>query len=135
MKKLLAVCCMLGLLIGCGSSGPDLKEGQWKIKTKVIAKGLPFSMPSGSYTVCLTKDNYIPKQGIEKKNEHCKITDQSVSGNTVHWKMECDDNGVKMTMTSEITYSGDTLNGKYVTQYGGMSFTTEVSGKWIGKCE
>jgi hypothetical protein len=60
-------------------------------------------------------------------------------GNTVTYTMECDQQGMKTKSTGEMTYNGDAFEGTTQTVMGpaagGMTITTVVKGKRIGKCE
>jgi len=123
-------------VVAC-SSGPNLKEGKWKISTKVETTGMPFnfSIPASDYVTCLTSDNAIPVDEESKNNDNCKVLKQSISGDTVKWTVECIDGGVKSVSEGEVTYKGEEMEGTMKMSYQGMVMTTHLKGKRIGECD
>jgi hypothetical protein len=137
LKKvfLFSILCML--LTTMPSWGLDLKPGKYEITTKVEMKGVPGGMPAQTMTQCITEQDPVPAGSANAQG--CKITDMKTKGNTVTYTMECEQQGMKTKTTGEMTYKGDTFEGTSKTEMGpaagGMTVTTKISGKRIGKCE
>ncbi len=111
----------------------DFKEGFWEVSVKMTATGI--NMPETKYTICLKKDNYIPTEPADKDKQNCKTYDIKVQGNTVYWKMECKTDGVVTKGSGEMTYKGNTFEGKTTIEQPGMKFIQIMKGKWIGECK
>ncbi|KUJ95981.1 MAG: Lipoprotein, putative [Desulfonauticus sp. 38_4375] len=124
------------LIVAC-SSGPNLKEGKWKISTKVETTGMPFnfSIPASDYVTCLTADNAIPVDEESKDNDNCKILKKSITGDTLEFTIECINSGIKNISEIEVTYMGEEMEGTMKTNYQGMVMTTHLKGKRIGECD
>ncbi len=86
------------------------------------------------------KDNMVPKPPSQRKGQEpeCKIKNQKVTGNTVTYAMECTgQGGVSTEMTGEMTYTGDSMEGKSTMKMSGpqaMEMTSKMTGKYIGPC-
>lgn len=132
---ILIVCCMT--LFAIPSIALDFQPGKYEITSKVEMPGMPGAIPPQTIIQCITEQDPIPKQNPE--NQECKIVDMNQTGNTITWKMECDQQGQKITSTGSITYKGDSFKGTILTnmgsQAGDMTMTTIITGKRISDCE
>ena len=133
---------IVSMLFGIGlfavtAWGLDLQEGKYEITSKVEMAGMPGQMPSTTVTQCLTEQDPVPDKSASGQN--CKISEIKTKGNTVTWDMECDQQGVKVKSTGQMTYSGDKFEGIIKTimgpESGNMTINTVVSGKRIGECK
>ncbi len=115
-----------------GNSIPDFEPGQWEITVDFEIPGMPMQMPPNTYSQCITKDNFVPKD--EKPNQQCKNTEVTTKGNTVFWKIECTNAGGKMTGQGTITYKKDKMDGSMIMSGQGMQMTSRFKGKRIGNC-
>lgn len=125
------------------STGPNMQEGNWEItmEMKMDMPGMPFQMPpmTFTHTQCLTKEEIVPNTA--KKDERCIIKDQKIIGNTVKWKVVCDDKASKTEGDGEITYSGTSFKGNIITkiidkQSGQVTnSTTKMTGRRTGECK
>ncbi len=95
--------------------------------------GLPFTPPPVVYSSCITKEDFIPEQKMDKNK--CKMLENVVTSDSVAWKIECTESGVTAVTTGKIVYSSTTAKGeiKVVTQ--GMEMISKLTGKYIGKCK
>ncbi len=112
--------------------------GEWEISTKMEGvPGLPANMPPHTFRQCLTPQNNLPQEK-DKMDPRCKVLENSMSGNTVHWKMQCDMREGKTTSEGQVTYQGNSFSGisHIKTSYGGqtMNMTSHMSGKRVGDC-
>ncbi|MGD9010426.1 MAG: DUF3617 family protein [Desulfobacteraceae bacterium] len=128
---------VFSLLISLPAFGLDFKPGKYEITSQVEMEGMPGAMPPQTTTQCLTKSEPVPNGSAAAQG--CKITDMNTKGNKVTYTMECDQQGMKVTSTGEIIYKGDSFKGTSTMEMGpsagGMTITTQTTGKWVGKCD
>ncbi len=116
------------------ASGPDIKEGNWKITVKTEYKGEGmFQIPIRTYTQCITKRNLIPKKNYEAPN--CKIIKNEVKGNKVSWIVECKTSKSSVVSKGVVTYKGKTFEGIIKIEHLGTEIIQHIKGKWIGECK
>lgn len=126
------------LFIVSTQAGPNMKPGLWEVTVKMEVPGMPMAIPPMTTQHCITKEDPVPR--TQKPSEECEITDQSVSGDTVTWRVRCKSGGMTTVGTGNITYQGDSYRGSIQMQMseGGrppMNMTQTLSGKRIGdKC-
>ena len=118
--------------------GLDFKPGMYKITSSVEMPGMPAgSVPPQTITQCLTELDPVPNKDVS--GQPCNIKDMNQKGNTITWKMECEQQGQKMTSDGQIQYSGDSFEGTIKTKMGpeagNMTVKTVVSGSRIGDCQ
>lgn len=115
----------------------DFVPGLYEITSKVEMPEMPSSIPPQKTTQCMTKQDSLPTKNVASQD--CKVTDLVTKGNTVSWKMECNQQGQKMKSTGQITYNGESFAGTIKSdlgpQAGNMIITTVISGKRIGDCQ
>ncbi len=123
------------LLTAIPAWGIDLKPGKYEITTKVKMPGIPVEMPPQITTQCLNEQTPIPDAGAQG----CKLTDMKTKGNTATYTMECNQQGMEITSTGNIIYDKISFEGTTQTTMGpttgGMTVTTVIKGKHIGKCD
>ena len=114
-----------------------MNPGKYEIIVQVKMAGMPGEMPPQTSTQCITKKDPVPNSS--KGAQGCRITDMKTEGNTVTYKMECDQQGTKIKSYGKITYKGDSFDGMTRTNMGpsagNMTMTMTMSGKRIGTCE
>ena len=63
----------------------------------------------------------------------------TTTANTVSYETECEQQGLKIKSTGQITYNGNSFEGiRYMNMgpsAGGMTVTIKTTGKWVGRCE
>ena len=89
--------------------------------------GMPMQPPPTTITDCVTQQDPVPNQQADSGN--CKITDMKTVGNTVTWKMECDQQGQKMKSRGKMVYHGDRFEA------GNMKISTTIEGRRVGDCQ
>ena len=137
LKKMVLVTFMLLAtcsLISAGT-GPNIREGEWKITVNFDMPGMPMKMPPNTYTQCIKKDQPVPKS--EKPNQQCDVKDIKTQGDTVTWTVTCMNRGGKMTGKGIVTYKGDKMEGTMTmtTEGQGADFTSQYRGVRIGDCK
>jgi hypothetical protein len=115
----------------------QLKDGLWEITTQVEIKGMPQQMPPSTFRQCITGNDPVPKN--QDKNFECKTISQKVSGNTIHYVVECKGREGIMTSTGQSTYTGSTMSGSSQTRFimrgqPEMQMTNRMTGKYLGAC-
>ena len=129
-------------LVWCGGSyaaDPNMKDGLWEITTKTEMKGMPGNIPPTTMKQCLTKKDSVPQED-KGKNPNCKMTENKVSGDTVTWTMLCKEKDGTMENKGQMTYKGDTFDGKSVMTMKDKSgkaqvITSKMTGKRLGPCD
>lgn len=101
---------------------------------------MTFSIPPVKTTQCLTKKDLVPSTSEKGKEKKCKNIYARVTGNTVAFKTECVDEGVKSVSEGKITYSGSSYSGTVnieTTEKGEepMTSSAKFTGRRIGKCK
>ena len=145
MKKIL--CTALALLLTAGffsSAKADdaIKGGKWSVTAVITTTGLPAQAAAAAAPQthtsesCLTNQNLVPDM---KMPAGCATPQIDKKDGTVTFSISCDTNGMKMTSTGHVTYSGDTMEGTSTSQMsvGGMDVnsTAQLSGKYLGPCD
>ena len=139
LKKTTIICLIMFCMFFLVSTSwtLDFVPGRYEITSKVEMPGMPSSTPPQTTTQCMTKQDPLPTKNVASQD--CKVTDLVTKGNTVSWKMECNQQGQKMKSTGQITYNGENFEGTIKTdlgpQAGNMIITTVISGKRIGDCQ
>ncbi len=132
-KNIMSVVGIIALSAGAAWAGPQMNPGKWEITTKTEMAGMPAQ--SLTHTQCITNDDLVPMSG--DANNNCKVKNMKTSGNTVSWEMTCEGQGGGMDGTGEVTYTGDTMEGKMEMKIRGMDMKVKntLSGKRIGPCD
>ena len=113
------------------------RPGKWEVSMQMDMPGMPFKMPAIKTQVCVTEEDLKdPNKSVPKdqNSKDCKVSDYKVDGNTVTWKMVCTGK-TKGEGEGEMTYSGDSYEGKMVFNMEGTEMTTKYKGKFLGECK
>jgi len=134
-KEISGLLMILVLLVcfACAPAGPNMKEGQWEITTKMEMPGMPMQIPPQTRNQCLTKKDVVP-QKVEP-GQDCKMVTKKIKGDTVTWVMECETSEGPTVLDGHVTYKGEIFEGVIKMKQGGKEITQKLSGRWIGKCE
>lgn len=139
LKKIGIIGLVMSVLVTPASItwGLDFEEGKWEISSTVEMPGMPTQMPPSNVIQCITKQDPVPVKSAE--GQQCRITDMKISGNSVTWTMECDQQGSRVKSSGKMTYSGDRFKGTIKTmlgpEAGNMVITSHINGKRIGACD
>ena len=110
-----------------------MREGLWEISTRMEMPGMPSQ--AHTQTHCYTKkeaeeaQKNIPAAGPAGQ---CKILEQTQSGATMTWKMQCEGG---MTATGRMTHRRDAYEGVITMAGSGMNMTQHIAGKRVGDCK
>jgi len=134
-KKICTLSVLCILLAALPALGVDIKSGKYEITATVEMPEIPVKMPPQITTQCLNEQTPVPDAGTQG----CKITEMKTIGNTATYTMECNQQGMKIKSTGELTYYEDSFEGITQTSMGptagNLTVTTVIKGKRIGKCE
>jgi hypothetical protein len=135
-STLTALCLFVALVFVSHAWGLDFQEGRYEITSSIDMPGMPGAIPSTTITRCMSPQDPVPDQSAAESN--CKVIDMKTEGNTVTWKVECQQNGQTMKGSGKMTYFGDRFEGLIDTvmlqPQGTMTMKTTIKGKRIGDC-
>ena len=134
--KFLLLLSTVFVLTACSdSSGPDFKDGKWSITTTTEMEGMPFKMPTQTFTTeqCMTAEDRVPHQQDQDGSE-CKIVEQSVKGSTVAWKVVCSNSKGSGSITYGDEAFDGTMNVESDSPMGPMKMKSTMKGRYLGPC-
>ncbi len=135
-RILLSIVFITALFTSIAWAGPQMNPGKWEITTKTEMAGMPSH--SLTHTQCITSNDLVPMSG--DANQNCQVKNMKTIGNTVSWEISCGSQGGQggqMNGTGEVTYTGDTMEGKMEMEIQGMDMKVKnsLSGRRIGPCD
>jgi hypothetical protein len=110
---------------------PQGKDELWDVTSKMempgmaAMQGMPgmpgmsFAMPAQSHRVCVPKGN---DEAAIPRNDGCRVLDAKRAGNRVTYRMACKNANNDYTANGEMTWSGNSYQGR-----------TQMSGKMEGE--
>jgi hypothetical protein len=90
---------------------------------------------------CITPEDvkekdFMKLMAAEMEDANCKLSDNKTVGNKLTFTMTCEEDGMRITSTSEMTFGTDSFSGvSKATDQDGRAFTMKVSAKRIGECK
>jgi hypothetical protein len=129
-----AVAFFLFLLAAGGGSAPDtlhMRAGAWEITTITTMPMMPSPRTTTS-TECVTDEAFDPRTLMEDAKD-CRVTRQSVKGNTMTWSMECVGEEARMGGRGEFTVEDTTAHGSMQMELGGGGPMLEMKTSWTAK--
>ena len=105
---------MLGAALMASVSLPvaaelDMVDGHWETIVQVQIQGSNFPVPAIKSSRCLTRDDPVPNA---QSNMRCQVSEQTVSGNDVSWRVRCGDDKATMNGAGKVTYAGESFTGE-----------------------
>ena len=123
------------IIMAAHAWGLDFQEGRYEITSTIKMPGM--NPPPTTITRCLTKQAPVPDQSVA--DPKCKVIDMNTQGNTVTWKVACDEQGQKMRGNGRMVYHGDrfegTVDNVIMDPDGNMTVNTTIEGKRVGPCQ
>ena len=138
LVRLLAIALCVAALSWAAFAQTPVREGNWEVTMQMEMPGVDVKLPDFKSTQCITKEQLkdpaqaLP-QGIQDKNNDCKVSDYKPSGNKATWKLTCTI-PVPISGSGEITYTGDTYDGSMTMTTGAGDMTMKYKGKRLGDC-
>jgi len=138
MKKtfvLIAICVSV-CSVATAADAPKnpMKPGKWEITTQMDMPGM--QMPARTFTKCITKEDAANVESAIPRGRNdasCTLSDVKVDGNTVSWKMNCEER--KVSGEGKITYENDAYSGEMHMKTPDHEMTIKHSGKRVGDCD
>jgi len=138
MKKtfvLIAICVSV-CSVATAADAPKnpMKPGKWEITTQMDMPGM--QMPPRTFTKCITKEDAANVESAIPRGRNdasCTLSDVKVDGNTVSWKMNCEER--KVSGEGKITYENDAYSGEMHMKTPDHEMTIKHSGKRVGDCD
>ena len=111
----------------------DANPGLWEWTTKVEMAGMPVQMPPVTGTKCITEEDLVPDNLDLGKG--CEMIENSITENTVTWKMKCQVGQGESLMTGQISYEKNSAAGTMVMAAQGMEVRSTINGRRVGHCQ
>jgi hypothetical protein len=111
-----------------------MKPGKWEITTQMDMPGM--QMPARTFTKCITKEDVANVESAiprGQRDSSCKFSDVKVEGNTVSWKMNCEER--HMSGDGKVTYDNDAYTGETHVKSERGDMTIKNSGRRVGECD
>lgn len=136
-SKILSVLMVCAAAVVISAQTP-MRAGQWQITMQMQMPNSPVQMPEMKFSQCITDEQIkeAPTAALPSApggNENCKVSDYTVSGNTVTWKMACTGEQ-QMTGTGEMTFEGDSYAGTMNMSMPQGEMSMKMAGKRLGDC-
>ena len=134
-----AIIIVIAMLSAAGASAADkanFKDGMWEITSTMTMEGMAVGSQTSTVKQCMKSDNPVPAN----KNNNCKIDSMNISGNSVTWRMSCDDpQGGRVLSNGKMTYeNGTSFYGTMETKFSGaqqeMKMQSDMRGHYVGPC-
>ena len=113
-----------------------VKPGRWRVE--ITAKS-PTGEPDQTREVeqCIA-EGVLAAQTFVGSSETCTVSDVSIEGSQMRWKVSCASHGGKLKGKARLQSEGDEMEGKLTLRgvIGGRPLTFEQrwEGRWIGPC-
>ena len=136
LSAIIVATAMLFAAAAFAADRANFKDGLWEITSTMTMEGMAVGSQTSTVKQCMRSDNPVPAN----KNNNCKIDNLNISGNTVQWKMTCDDpQGGKVLSNGKMTYeNGTSFYGTMETKFSGaeqeMKMQSDMRGRYLGPC-
>jgi hypothetical protein len=136
---LVLLAAFIGLAATTASAQERMRAGLWEMATTKDGK------PINSGTRCLTAEEARSNNGDEKSlrdtlkasfaKASCTVKDVRATGNAVSYVAECGTGASAHTLTSSITYRGDTVEIQMTSKRPTATDTMITKGHRVGACK
>lgn len=118
-------------------AGPNLQPGLWEMTVTSSMPGMPVAPPPVTNRRCIDESDIIPQ--AEQPDQRCQDIQHEVDGDTVNWRIRCEQDGMTTVGDGRLTYAGDSYSGSMQLEMqggpmGSMAMTQTLHGKRIGDC-
>jgi hypothetical protein len=133
-KTIISISLLFNISIPCLGMAEELNvnPGLWKWTAVMDMPGMPIQLPPASYTSCITKADFVPKDS--QLGQQCETIDLETDGDKVSWNITCTQDGMVTTSQGEITYHGDRAEGTININSQGMQMRSKTAGERLGPC-
>jgi hypothetical protein len=149
MRALNMVFVVVFLAAASAAAQVAIRPGQYEV-TLDLDLGIPKEAPQAVLDAagfkkqkrleCFTaedvKGGFVKILNDEAAEQNCKTSDMKTTGNRMTFTMTCQEDDVRMTMSTEMTFTGDSFSGvtKGKDPEGRMT-TSRFSAKRVGDCQ
>lgn len=138
--SMVGIVCGIAVL-GVAAQAPPMRPGQWETTMQMNLPGMP-SPPAMKTARCITAEELkknaqamLPSSAKPGQPDPCKVSDYTVKGQTVTWKVACSAPEA-MTGSGEMTFKGDTFSGTMKMTHPQMGdLAMQLSGRRLGDCK
>lgn len=139
--KLLAPLAVVAMTLLAAAQTVNLRPGKYETTAEMDMPGM--KMPPLKDVQCITAEDLkdLSKAMIEKAMTdpeeaiNCKVSNYKVTGNKVTFDTTCEEDGMKITSTSELTYTRESYTGIMKSKDDkGRVTTIRTTAKRIGEC-
>jgi len=125
------------VVVHTAAAQPDMRPGLWETTIRTEMSGMPTPMPPVTNRQCIRAEDVVPR--VQGSDQQCRVVDQKTAGNTVSWRIQCDDSEMNMAGRGEITYAGESYRGRIDIETDGgpmgpMTMTQRLEGRRVGDC-
>jgi hypothetical protein len=103
------------------ASDINMNPGMWQWTAVMEMPGMPMQLPPTSYTTCISKADFIPKDS--QLGQTCETIDLKTEGDKVSWNMTCTQAAGVTRSQGSITYYGDSAEGVVLIDNQGMQMS------------
>lgn len=126
------------LALSAAAETPNIEPGEWEnTSTITFISEMPIPDQSDTSTNCITAED-INSGDFMQDMEGCTVTERDLRADGMNYAMECNNGGMAMTMTADMQFNGDTMEGtvkgEMESPMGPMQMNVTMSGRRLGDC-
>lgn len=123
-------------LAAAGTGGPQ-QTGLWEVRVETEVPGMPAPIPPMTHKTCVTQKDLVPP--TRQPGQECKMLERNLQGNTLTWKVRCEQGGRISEGVGRIVYQGERYHGTMDLQMrggrmGDLHMRQRLSGRRLGDC-
>ena len=141
MRNQQAIVLLLFLTHAILASAATPASGLYEITVTMDSANMPLPARNSTTTQCIATEDFStdPKAFMgEQKDSGCEIDDYEIGDGQMHMTMTCDNQGGKMTMVTQGSYTDDSFSSTTEMEMAAGTMTMKMSstsqGRRIGDC-
>jgi len=128
----------LSLALAAAAETPNIEPGEWEnTSTITFTSEMPIPDQSDTTTSCITEED-INNGDFMQDMEGCTVIERDIRADGMNYSMECNNGGMAMTMSADMDFNGDTMEGsvkgEMESPMGPMQMNVTMSGRRLGNC-
>ena len=135
-SHLLTLVALVALTVPAVAQTVNLRPGKYEVTAEMHGATMPMIAPQKD-SQCITAEDLKDLSKAMMKGEeaeNCKVSDYKVSGNKVTFNTTCVEDGERYTMSSEMTFAGDSYTGLMKSNHPEFAMTIKTTAKRVGDC-
>ncbi len=134
MRLIRVISCGIAMSFsGISMAAGDIHGGMWEVRLEPQMSGVPMQMPAQTKQQCLKDDASVAKMQGEIPKD-CDVK-SNFKGKKISWTFSCKSaDGGEVKGGGNVQFTGDQFSGEASMHIQGMSITTKMTGRRIGKC-